>query len=72
MELDLHQVKWLKNCSYSPHKNFISSHLNALGKTLDLDSPKYGKIVLLGEFNKAVDEKYSFFNSCSLINLIKQ
>ena len=67
MELDLHQVKWLKNCSYSNYKNFISSHLNALCKTLDLYSPKYGKIVLLGELNNAVDKQYSFFNSCSLI-----
>ena len=35
VEINLHKKKWLINCSYNPHKNNISSHLNVINKALD-------------------------------------
>ena len=73
VELILSKDKWLINSSFSPHKNLTSNHIDALTKALDLHSSKYGKIILLGDFNVAVDELYirCFCDSYSLENSIK-
>ena len=51
IELNLKSKKWLISCSYNPHRNFISHHLNSIGKNLDLLSENYENIFLMGDFN---------------------
>ena len=41
VELNLRNGKWLVNCSYNPHKNSISNHLDRISKSLDLSSSDY-------------------------------
>ena len=53
----------LHNCSYNPHENVISTHINKLSESLDLFSADYEKGIILGDFNVEAD---------SLKNLIKQ
>ena len=50
IEIRIRKKKWLADCSYSPHKRFISSHLIELGKNLDFNS-KYYNFILLGDLN---------------------
>ena len=49
IELNLKSKKWLISCSYNPHRNFISHHLNSTN--LDLISRNYENIFLMGDFN---------------------
>ena len=51
IELNFHKRKWLLSCSYSPNKNNIINHLDALRRNLDLSSSEYKHIILLGDFN---------------------
>ena len=51
LELNLKSKKWLISCSYNPHRNFISYHLNSIGKNLDPLSGSYENIFLMGDFN---------------------
>ena len=50
IEISIRKKKWLADCSYNPHKRFISSHLKELGKNLDFNS-KYYNFILLGDLN---------------------
>ena len=74
VEINLHNQKWLINCSYNPHKNNIGVHLDSLSKSLDLFSSNFERIILLGDFNVEVDENRmkSFCEIYGLKNLIKQ
>ena len=73
-ELNLHNDKWLLNCSYNPHKNNIVNHLKALSDFLDSHSSTYEKVLILGDFNIEVDDQNmkTFFDSYHLTSLIKQ
>ena len=73
VEINLHNQKWLINCSYNPHKNNIGAHLDSLNKSLDLFSSNFERIILLGDFNVEVDEnRMKFFCEIyGLKNLIK-
>ena len=51
VESNLRIDKWLINCSYNPHKNTISTHIDQLSKSLDLFSANYEKVILLVDFN---------------------
>ena len=35
-EINLHNNKWLINCSHNPHKTMIRNHLRALSEKLDI------------------------------------
>ena len=74
VELNLQNVKMLINCSYNPHKAEIGNHLAALNSFLDVNSTKYEKILILGDFNVEInDPKMQTF--CEMYNfksLIKQ
>ena len=74
VEINLHNQKWLINCSYNPHKNNIGAYLDSLSKSLDLFSSNFERIILLGDFNVEVDENRmkSFCEIYGLKNLIKQ
>ena len=73
-ELNLHDDKWLLNCSYNPHKNNIRNHLKALSDFLDSYSSTNEKVLILGDFNVEVDDQNmkTFCNSYSLTSFIKQ
>ena len=49
--LNLHNSKWLVNCSYNPHKNSIDNHLDRINESLDLLSSDYEKMIFLEDFN---------------------
>ena len=51
VELNLRKRKWLIPCSYNPHKNNISRHIETLSKNLDLYSSQYGNNIIIGDFN---------------------
>ena len=46
-ELNFHKKKWLVCCSYNPNKNNISSHLEALRRSLYIYSALYENAVLV-------------------------
>ena len=66
--------KILINCSYNTHKSEIKKHLTALRNSLDLHSCKYGKILILRDFNVEIEEENmeSFCENYNLKSLIKQ
>ena len=74
VELNLRNSKWLVNCSYNPHRNKISAHLDRLSKSLDVFYSNYDKLLLLGDFNVRVDENHmkSFCENYDLKSLIKR
>ena len=74
VEINLHNKKWLINCSYNPHKSLIENHLQAVSKPLDIFSKTYDQIVLLGDFNVEIEENHmkDFCDSYGLHSLIKQ
>ena len=51
VELNIRKKKWLIHCIYNPHKNFISSLLDEMGKNIDKYSSNYVNFILLGDFN---------------------
>ena len=69
--IDLHNDKWLINCSYNPHKNMIGDHLHTLSEKLDIYSSSYNNFIILDDFNiemqeqqiKAFCDNYSFTKS---------
>ena len=72
--LNFRNDNWLITCSYNPHKNTISTHINKLSESLDLFSANYEKMILLGNFNVEVKDNHmkSFCKYYGLKNLIKQ
>ena len=74
VEMNLRKKKWLLCCSYNPHKNSISTHIDFLRRELDLHSSNYKNFVLLGDFTSEMSDKNlkDFFNLYLLKNLIKK
>ena len=74
VEINLRRKKWLLCCSYNPHKNKISSHLDIISKSLDYFSTSYDNLILLGDFNVEPEEKHmaNFLNLYNLNNLVHQ
>ena len=50
-ETNLRGKKWLVFCSYKPHRNNISNHLQTISKSLDLYLSEYDNIIIAGDFN---------------------
>ena len=69
VEINLRKRKWFLNCSYNPHKNSISSHLECLNRVIDERSKTYDSFIFIGDFNIGIDET-SMKNFCD-INCIK-
>ena len=71
---NLRKKKWLLCCSYNPHKNSISTHIDFLRRELDLHSSNYENFILLGDFNSEMTDKNlkDFCNLYLLKNLIKK
>ena len=66
IELNFCKKKWLLCCSYNPNKNTISDHLEILRRNLDLYSPQYENLIMIGDFNSDINQ------SCmkAFVNLI--
>ena len=73
IEINLRKRKWLV-CSYNPHRDNIKDHLNTISANLDLHSSKYEYIIVIGDFNVEVNDKFmsNFCESYNLISLIKE
>ena len=73
IEINLRKKKWFLCFSYNPNKGLISSHLNTIGKTLDVMSSNYENIVLIGDFNVDMSNDYmkDFCELYHFKNLIK-
>ena len=50
IEVNLRKVKWLVICSYNPHKNNISKHLENLSKVLNRNLSQYERFRCMGNF----------------------
>ena len=74
VEINLRKKKWLLCCSYNPHKNSVSTHIDFLRRELDLHSSNYENFILLGDFNSETTDKNlkDFCNLYLLKNLIKK
>ena len=73
VELNFRKKKILLCCSYNPHKNLISNHLNILGKILDTQMKIYENFLIVGDFNSEMTESAmkNFCGTNHLHNLIK-
>ena len=47
IEVNLRKVKWLVICSYNPHKNYISKHLENLSKVLNRNLSQYERFLCM-------------------------
>ena len=56
VEINLRKRKWFLNCSYNPHKNQISNHLECLNRLIDEYSTYYKNFIFIGDFNTSVEE----------------
>ena len=74
VEINLQKRKWLVCCSYNPHKDNISNHLQLIRKKLDLYSSNYESIFLVGDFNSEINYKCmnDFCESYNLSSLIRE
>ena len=48
LEINLRKMKWFISCSYNPRNKTISSHMESMGKAVDLHSSKYENFLTLG------------------------
>ena len=74
IELNLQNTKRLINCSHNPRKSEIKRHLTDFRDSLDLQSSKYEKTLILGDFNVEIKEAnmISFCENYNLKIQIKQ
>ena len=56
VEVNIRKKKWLRSCSYNPHKSNISNHLHHLNKGLDVYLKSYDNILNMGDFNSEFSE----------------
>ena len=69
VEINLRKRKWFLNCSYNPHRNSISRHLECLNRVIDKHIKTCDNFILIGDFNVGIDEN-SMKNFCD-INCLK-
>ena len=74
VEINLRKRKWFLNCSYNPHKNLISNHLECLNRIMDAFSKNYDNVIFLGDFNTSINDNAmkSFCSLNDLTSLIDQ
>ena len=65
VEINLRKRKWFLNCSYNPHKNQISNHLECLNRLIDEYNTYYENFIFIGDFNTSVEES-QMENFCNL------
>ena len=69
VEISLRKRQWFLNCSYNPHRNSISRHLECLNRVIDKHIKTCDNFILIGDFNVGIDEN-SMKNFCD-INCLK-
>ena len=74
IELNIRRKEMLLCCSYNPHKNSISFHLNEISKQIDVLYGKYDSLILMGDFNAEPSNQHmqDFMELYDLENLIKE
>ena len=65
VEINLRKRKWFLNCSYNPHRDSISSHLECLNRVIDEHSKIYDNFIFIGDFNVGID-KNSIKHFCDI------
>ena len=60
--VDLRKRKWFLNCSYNPHQNLISNHLECLNRLTD---EHFDNFIFIGDFNVSIKHN-SMINFCDL------
>ena len=68
VELNFRKKKILLCCSYKPHRNLISNHLNILKKLLDTQMKICGNFLIAGDFNSEMTES-AMDNFCGIYHL---
>ena len=68
IEVNLRKVKWLVICSYNPHKNNISNHLENLSKVLNRNLSQYERFLCTGDFNSEITE-FAMKKICDIYHL---
>ena len=73
-DINLRKKKCPFCCSYNPHKNSVSAHIDFLRREFHLDSSIYENFILLGDFNSEMADANlkDFCNLYLLKNLIKK
>ena len=73
VEINLQKRKWLVSCSYNPHRDNITNHLQT-SKSLDLYLLQYDNIIIVGDFYTEIGEISinAFCERYSLSSLIKE
>ena len=61
--VNLRKRKWFLNCSYNPHQNLISNHLECLNRLIDEHSNSFDNLIFTGDFNVST-------NHNSMINFV--
>ena len=66
--VNLRKRKWFLNCSYNPHQNLISNHLECLNRLIDEYSNSFDNFIFIGDFNVSTNHN-SMINFCDLKGL---
>ena len=66
--MNFRKVRWLVICSYNPHKNNISNHLENLSKVLNRNLSQYERFLCIGDFNSEITE-FAMKNFCDIYHL---
>ena len=63
--VNLRKRKWFLNCSYNPHQNLISNHLECLNRLIDEHGSSF---IFIGDFNASTNHN-SMINFCDQYSL---
>ena len=66
--VNLRKRKWFLNCSYNPHQNLISNHLECLNRFIDEHSNSFHNFIFIGNFNVPTNHNL-MINFCDLNGL---
>ena len=74
LEINLKKMKWDICCSYNPHNDYISSHMDGMGTGVDLLSHNYDNFSMIGNFNtrEADSSVKDFRDIYSFKHLVKE
>ena len=66
--VNLRKRKWFLNCSYNPHQNLISNHLECLNRLIDEHCSSFDNFIFIGDFNVSTNHN-SMIIFCDLNGL---
>ena len=66
--VNLRKRKWFLNCSYNPHQNLISNHLECLNRLIDEHSNSFDDFIFIGDLNVSTNHN-SMINFCDVNSL---